>query len=103
MTPIETMTAFKDELTKIAGFSRIGRRPLRVSTLLRRSGGKPAGMVKMSAEGLAAKVGDKAWEFAKKHKKTIGTSAASIAGWELLRDAKRDWETGRMMRTQQGY
>lgn len=105
------LKSFHEELQKIAGFSRIGRRPMKVSTLLKKKP-KAAKMVKMSSAIETVAKGSKnvkkaleethVGELAKKYKVPL-IAGGSIVAYDQLRKAKRDWETGRAMRLQSGY
>lgn len=105
------LKSFHEELQKIAGFSRIGRRPMKVSTLLKKKP-KATKMVKMSnaietvakggKEVKKAIEGTHAAALANKYKVPL-IAGGSIVAYDQLRKAKRDWETGRAMRLQSGY
>lgn len=101
----------KASVEKLAGFSRIGRRPMKVSTLLKKKP-KATKMVKMSnaietvakggKEVKKAIEGTHAAALANKYKVPL-IAGGSIVAYDQLRKAKRDWETGRAMRLQSGY
>lgn len=86
---------FRDELEKIAGFTRIGRRPMSASTLLKR---KNAEMMKLSA-GAATK-----GKLLKgKSGKYLAIAGLGALGYDQAQKAKNDWQMGRQMRKQQGF
>lgn len=83
-------------LTKSAGFLRSGRRPFKAATLLKRGPKvKKGAMVKLSTSPSESLL--------MKHKKPIALAIGGALAYDQARKAKRDWETGRAMRIQQGY
>ena len=90
---------FQDELSqieKVGGFLRAGRRPFKADTLLKKTVSKKADMVKMSTPHPESTL-------LKRHGKTLAIAGLGALGYDQARKAKRDWETGRAMRIQQGY
>lgn len=79
-----------DELEKIAGYSRIGKRPFKALTLLKKSN-----MTKLSTKVPSLRGGSA--------KKTLALMGLGAVSYDQLRKAHQDWRTGRAMRKQQGY
>lgn len=84
----------RDELTKIAGYLRAGRRPFKASTLLKKTGT----MLKESAvdPGKVSKMKGGTGKY-------LAVAGLGALGYDQLRKAKRDYQTGRAMRLQNGY
>src|SRR5688572_1780593 len=89
---------FEDELSKIAGYVRIGKRPLKASTLLSRKV-KKGEITKLSAKVPKGSSG----VLPKGSGKYLAVGGGMVLGYDQLRKAKRDWETGRAMRLQSNY
>lgn len=88
---------FRDELEKIAGFTRIGRRPMSASTLLKK---KNAEIMKLSN---AAATAAKSKGLLKGKGKYVAVAGLGALGYDQAQKAKNDWQMGRQMRKQQGF
>ena len=82
-----------DELEKIAGFSRIGKRPFKAVTLLKKG----------TMSKLSAKVPAKAVKSGGKGLKTLALLGTGAMGYDQLQKAHSDWRTGRAIRKGQPY
>lgn len=93
--------AFQDELEKIAGHARSGRRPLKASTLLdKEKDGAGEARKKLADLTKLSGLGDKIMPDAK----TLGLLAAGGYTYHTLRKARRRYEIGRQMEMQnQGF
>ncbi len=85
---------FRDELEKIAGFTRIGRRPMSAATLLKK---KNAEMMKVSNAAAKGK------GLLKGKGKYLAVAGLGALGYDQAQKAKNDYLMGRQMRKQQGY
>ena len=79
----ETVVALEDELTKIAGYLRVGRRPFKAATLMAKKTLKLSDIIKHSSAPL------------------VGSAVIGALGWEALRRANRDRKLGQAIRSQQ--
>jgi hypothetical protein len=86
---MSTQVVNLEELEKLAGFVRAGRRPLQAGTLLKKEGE----MVKRSKKAIFEKTGARAF---------LAGIAAGAGGMHYIRKANEDRKMGKAVRLQQG-